>query len=541
MVEGRVLGHGGTPEQAVRAAQASQYKEKVETRFVPVLPGLVYPAILSRIQEALEFTDDVYLVGGCIRDAVLGLPAHDLDILLPGETLKIARRVAKALDSQLYVMDENRNTVRLITTVADEQFFLDFAEIRGNKLEDDLVQRDFTINSMAASLHHPDELLDPLGGLDDLRSHLIRVCSPKSIQSDPVRILRGIRLAAQYNLRIHPVTRDLMKQSIILLDGVSAERKRDELLKMLDHRRGAAAIRALDRLGAVNIILPELTPMRNVEQTSPHTSNVWEHTLTTLQKFDTLFEVLCRTHPSESAEELIFGLASIRLGRYRQQLSDHFQHRFQQERSRKSLLALAILYHDVGKTLTGEKSPIHFIGHEQRSAEIAERRAKDLALSRDEVEYIQQLIRNHMRIHQLVMTGGKITQRAVYRYFKDLEDVGIDLIIFSLADLLGIYGNEINQDRWVVELDICRELMDAWWEHKDTSVHPKKLIDGDDLMHQFGLKPGKLVGEALEAIQEAQIEGKIQSKGDIPQFMEHWLLERGDKGTKSGNSTSTNI
>jgi tRNA nucleotidyltransferase/poly(A) polymerase len=526
MTGDKVIGHGGTPDQALHAAQSSQYKEKLNIRFVPFIRDVVYPPILKDVQRVLAEHSDVFLVGGCIRNALVGIPAHDLDIIVQNDTIRTARLVAKELKAMLYVMDEDRNTVRLITMVDGEKFYLDFAEMRGKNLEDDLLHRDFTINAMAVSIQRPEELLDPLGGAEDLQNHLIRMCSPDSIIHDPVRILRGIRLAAQYNLRIHPTTREAMKQRGSLLAGVSPERKRDELMKMLDEHRAATAVRALDWLGVLPETLPELISLHGVEQSTPHTQNVWEHTLLAVQKLDGLYEVLCRPFTTDSAADFWLGLASVQLGRYREKFQEHFEKRFQNDRSRRSLLTLALLYHDTGKASTASvkgDGNVHFFGHEKVSADLIAERARAMNLSRDETDYLEKLAQHHMRIHQLSMAGEPPTRKAVYRLFRDLGDEGVDLVLLSLADLLAMYGPGMDQERWQNELDICRRLLDAWWAEHDTAVEPVRLVDGNELMQMYHLQPGVMVGDALEAIREAQVEGEIKTREDIPAFMGRWL------------------
>lgn len=525
---GKVIGHGGTPEQARRAAQSSQYKEKIEIRFIPFLRDLKFPPIFNKLCEVVADQPEVYLVGGCIRNTLFGLPTHDLDLIVPQHTLQTARKVAKEFDAQLYVMDPERNTVRLILSAEGDPFYLDFAEMRGNSLEDDLRRRDFTLNAIAICLQRPDEVLDPLGGVEDLNQRLIRICAPDAILRDPLRILRGVRLAAQYNLRIHPDTREAMKQGGTLLDCVSAERKRDELLKMLGEHRAATAIRALEWLGVLPQLLPECTTLHHLEQTSPKITDLWEHSLTAIQKLDSLIEVLCVPFRSESASDFWLGLASIQLGRYREQLQAHFAAGFQNGHTRRSLLALALLYHDCGKPGTREiqgDGQVRFDQHERLGIEMLAARAVSLALSREETDYLMKLVKNQARIHQMATFPSTVMPKTIYHYYRDLGATGIDLILFSLADFLAASGAAIDRDLWEKELAVCRSLLDAWWVEREKWVDPPRLIDGNELMERYHLPQGEKIGRVLEAVREAQVAGEIKTRADLPAFLEKWQNE----------------
>jgi len=162
-----------------------------------------FPDILYQIAEVLPTDIEAYVAGGAVRDALSGRPIHDLDFVLSGDVLRIARRIADTIGAAYYPMDEERKIARLILIGASGQrTVLDFSAFRGSGLEADLRMRDFTINAMAVDIRNPQELLDPLGGYAHLKARTLLACSPTSIQDDPVRVLRGVRMAAAFNLRI---------------------------------------------------------------------------------------------------------------------------------------------------------------------------------------------------------------------------------------------------------------------------------------------------------------------------------------------------
>ena len=236
-----------------------------------------------------------------VRDALLGLPIHDLDFALSGDVLPLARNVANSLGANYYPLDEERQTGRvLLSDSSGHRQILDFAALRGPDLESDLRGRDFTINAIAVTLDEPQVLLDPLGGAADLIAKRLRACSPTSLDDDPLRILRGVRLAAAYQLNIEMTTRQWMRHAASGLAHISPERVRDELFRLLDGRRPDLAIRALDLLGALPYVLPELTALKGVLQSPPHIHDVWNHTLDLLQRLDQVLGVLLIDMPRES-------------------------------------------------------------------------------------------------------------------------------------------------------------------------------------------------------------------------------------------------
>jgi tRNA nucleotidyltransferase/poly(A) polymerase len=401
--------------------------------------------------------------------------------------------------------------------------------MRGADLESDLRARDFTLNAMAVDVHHPDQLLDPLGGSADLAAGRLRACSNTSFQDDPLRIIRAIRGAATYTLHILPETRSLMKAAIAKLPQVSPERQRDELFKLLDAPKPGASLRALDMLGVLPYLLPELPALNDVEQSPPHIWDVWTHTLYTLEKLESVLAALAEEYDPDSADEFVLGFVVLKLGRYRQQIGAHLHTPLNTERSVKALLYLATLYHDVAKPKTRSidaDGRIRAFGHEQRAAEIVEERFNALRLSNAEIERLKRIVRNHMRPHSLRDTGKPPTRRAIYRFFRDTQEAGADVVLLSVADLLATYGPNLPQDVLAAHLDVCRALLEAWFEHREESVLPPAVLDGNDLIVNFDLEPGPIIGELLEAVREAQAMGEIEDRKAAFKFVEEWLQAR---------------
>jgi poly(A) polymerase len=531
-LRGRIIAQGGTPEQALRAAQ-SRYKETPEIKFMPVDYPLNFPPVLERVREALPPSQSAYLVGGAVRDAMLGRPIHDLDLILERDGIKNARRMANSLQAGFYPLDPERDTGRVIVTSPDgTRFLLDFASQRGTDLEADLRGRDFTINAIAINLWD-DTILDPLGGMNDLQEERLRACSVSAFENDPVRILRGVRLASNFGFHILPETRQAMKAHANLLDDVSPERLRDELLRLLEGRQPATCLQALDMLGALSRVLPELCLLKKVEQPAPHVHDVWEHTLATLDHLETLLGWLAMESSPQRDSTIRREMFLAKIGGFREQINAMLRAPLTADRSLRSLVFLAALYHDVGKPQASkidEQGQLRFWDHDRQGAEIATERAKDLAMSNGETTRIATVIQNHMRIlyhvNRLVGENKPPSRRAIYRFFRDTGAAGVDTCLLALADLEATYEQELPHETWAAALEVVRMMLENWFEKRQEAIDPVALVNGDDLMSELGLQPGQELGALLEAIREAQAMGKVATREQALQLAREELEGR---------------
>ena len=515
-IRGQIIGHGGTPEQAIRAAKASRFKEIPQVLFVPTTSRIINHPILREIAPILPHDIPAYVVGGAVRNSFLDLPVHELDFAMPGDAIKTARKVADELGGAFYILDEDRDYGRVIVYQTNgERLILDFAAFLGPNLESDLKGRDFTINAMAVDLHRPAELLDPLGGNPDLLSKKLRACTPEAFVDDPIRILRGARFAILYKLKIDPETLKQMRAAVQLLPSISAERLRDEIFKLLDAPRPATSIRALEKLGAIPYTLPELADLKDLSQPTPHVNDAWEHSLKVSNHLRDIFSALQSKYDPDTSANLSFGLISLRLGRFREQLNDHWNEVLNPDRPLKSLLILAALYHDIGKPKTEQIDPkgrIHFIEHEKIGSEITAIRARALQLSNPEIERLSRIVLNHMRPIWLAQTAKLPSRRAIFRFFRATGKAGVDVCILSLADTLATFGPTLAQEMWSHQIEVVRSLLEAWLENKEKMISPQTLVDGNALMTEFGLSPGPIIGQILDKILEAQATGEITNR-----------------------------
>ena len=538
MVRGRVVAQGGTPDQALRASQSSRYKERPEIRFMPA--EIPLPPILEKVMTVLPPDAEVYLVGGAVRDLLTSRLSPDFDFAVPSKGISLARSVANALQVDFMPLDDERDTGRVVIKNVDGSFtYLDFATFRGADLEEDLRDRDFTINALALNLRDMT-IIDPLNGAADIRAKIIRACSPDSMSHDPVRILRGVRQAAAFGFSIDKSTREWMKSAADKIGNVSVERTRDEIFKILGGPKASASIRALDMLGVLSHVMPELLNMKGVTQSQPHIHDVWAHTLSVLDHLEGLISSLRVDFDAETTSDLFMGLVSLRVGRYRDRIAAHLSSPLNPTRSHRSLLFLAALYHDVCKPETksiDETGRIRFFDHDIKGAEVTAERARAFNLSNDETSRLRDIVRNHMRFHffadRLERENQPPSRKAVYRFFRDSGSAGIDLILLALADVRGTRGNELTQQSWAADLEIARILLENYWERPAEVVNPPRLLDGNDLMKELHVKPGRVIGQLLESIRENQATGKIADREEALAFARDELLKLESKPEES--------
>jgi len=460
-----------------------------------------------------------YLVGGCVRDRLLGRPVYDLDVAAAGDGLHLARRLANWFDGAYYPLDEARQTGRaILDDRRGGRLVVDVARLRGQDLAADLADRDFSINALAANVRAPGEIIDLHGGLDDLRAGIIRPVSEASIRNDPLRALRAIRLAAELGLTLAPETELAIRRdgAAIASPQVAGERIRDELARLLARPDSAGPLARMDDLGLLTAIFPELEPLRRLPQSPPHHLAVLPHSLKTV---DCLEQILAALEQAGTADMGHPSLAAAleKLGPFAARLRAHFARALNDTRPRLASVKLAALLHDLGKAeaYTVEGAPgrerIRAIGHDLIGAGPVEESLRRLKLSSVEVRLGKAIVRHHLRPLLLAGQAG-VSSRAVYRFFRDTEQAGVDLLIHALADHLATYAPGAGDDAWSHLLPLVVRMLGDYWDRPAERVTPPALLDGHDLLDKFGLKPGPQIGELLEAVREAQVSGQVRTR-----------------------------
>jgi putative nucleotidyltransferase with HDIG domain len=466
-------------------------------------------------QTAEERGVRAWPVGGAVRDVLLGRPLHDWDFAVDRGAMKLARAVADTLGGAYYPLDEERDTGRVVLVGRDGvRLDLDFAALRGGSLETDLLARDFTVNALA--LDEAGGVIDVARGLDDLEAECVRAVSDQAFQDDPLRLLRAVRLEADLGFQIEPQTADWMRRDADLLAGPSAERVRDEFVRLFSMPGAAISLERLDEFGLLNFLLPEMELLKGVEQSPPHRHDVWRHTLAIVDVLEGVVAVATGGDVEPvltDVPQAAWGDLARVLGQFAVNVSSHLAVEVSSGRDRMQVLKLATLLHDVGKPKTQSEGDgrIHFYNHDLVGAQIAAARLQELRFSRDEVERVRTIVGAHLRPAHLACVDD-FTRRAIYRFFRATSCGGVDVVLLALADHLATWGPDLQEERWARRLEVAETLLTHWFDHYEETVEPPPLVTGGELITELGLKPGPQVGRLLRALQEAQAAGEVQSR-----------------------------
>lgn len=461
-----------------------------------------------------------HFVGGAVRDRLLGREVHDLDVVVEGDALLLARRLADDLGGAYVTLDKDHGLARVVVG-ADQ---IDVARLRGHNLDADLRLRDFTVNAMAMPVAEwasaAPTIIDPLGGRGDLAAGVIRATSEHALRDDPARLLRAPRLAAQLGGTLDAATATWCQRDASRLAWVSAERVRDELWRILTLPDTAATLRELDRLGVLAVALPDLAATQGVTQRPPHAWDVFEHTLAVLTQLE---GVLGALDLGEAAPDASVAAA---LAPHRAALRAHLVQEPVGGRPQWSVLKFAALYHDVAKPATRSvdaQGVVHFYGHEVVGAEMVERAARDLRLGVREIAYLKQVVRYHLR-PLFLATQKAVSARSEYRYFRDTGDTAADILLLSLADNRGKTDDaDSPASADTVLITVVRLLDLLYAEEPPPVVAPPPLVSGHDLMAALGLTPGPRVGELLERLREAAATGQITTREAALDLARRWV------------------
>ncbi|WP_066635999.1 CCA tRNA nucleotidyltransferase [Desulfolucanica intricata] len=453
-------------------------------------------------QEGLR----VYAVGGCIRDLLLGLEPIDIDLAVPGAGIfSFAKKLAAYTGAAFVPLDPINKVARVIISRGGEKLQLDIAAFKGLGIIEDLCNRDFTINALAVPLEAylsgkiEESTIDPTGGLNDLRKGKIRATGAAAFTSDPVRVLRAFRLSAKLNFSITKDTLTLMKVARGALSASSPERVLEELLQILELPGSFTQVKLMDReLLLFDEIFPRVKQMRVMKQNNHHTENVWVHSLSTLHQLES--DIL-PSIPDKLAKAVIPYLNEVVAA----------------GRSRLPSLKLACLLHDAGKIDTCKvqlDGKITFHGHERAGIKYVSEFSSGLRLGAKERAILEMLVKRHMHPLQLYTNRGNISRAAIYRFFRAAGREAPGCLLLSMADLAASRRSTGRTGEIQEYKAFIYSLMEKYFFAEREFVSPPKLVTGKDLISKFGLRPSKQIGDILDKISEAQVEGAVAGRQD---------------------------
>ncbi len=501
---------------------------------MPLTEDRYAPAALGHISHLLLCQGwNGYIVGGFIRDSLLGRETNDVDIAVDAPAATVARAVATETGGTFVLLDESNQIARVIL-VGDEQrdkdsclpeWHFDFSTYSGD-IESDLIRRDFTINAMALQLSQladdsasavargptqpathvslAGKLIDPFCGQEDLKKRLLRRVSEDIFAADAARLMRAVRLSAELDFAIEPETESLIRAHSQAITRVSGERTREELLRLLTLPGAAHRLQYMDELGLLTALVPELAEARGVEQPTVHYWDVLEHSLQTVAAAEFLMRQSAWQHGSEDM---------LAVAPWSDTIEEHLSRQVSGGSDHKVLLKLAGLLHDVAKPMTksvDDTGRARFLGHTKLGAAMTAGILERMRFSNREIRLVESLVYHHLRPAQ-ISDGELPSQRAIYRYFRDTGEAGIDTLLLALADYLASRGPMVSMEEWK---DHCRATTYMLEEHRkqQSKTVPVKLVDGHDIMRMFGLVPGPLIGRVLSRVHEAHASGEVNTR-----------------------------
>ncbi len=440
------------------------------------------------VAELARIAPEGWLVGGTVRDRILGRETADFDVATAGSAGVVAQALGRAAGGFAFELSEAFGAWRVVAH--DRAWQVDVLPLNGATIEEDLGRRDLTVNALAAPLSAVG-YVDPFGGLEDLSARRLRAVSPVAFERDPLRTLRLARLACELGFAADPATQGLARAAAPGLAGVAPERVFAELRRVVCAPAALAGLELMDAIGVTDVVLPEVAALRGIEQSRFHHLDVADHTRSVLAEVIAL----------ERDPEWLAGEQAPLLARF---LAEPLAN----ELTRGQALRFGALLHDIAKPQTRAVTPqgrVTFMGHDESGARLAADILGRLRASERLREHVAGLTRYHLRLGFLVHEMP-LTRRAVYDYLHLTSPVAVDVTVLSVADRLATRGD--NAERAIAaHLELARQMLAeglAW-----IADPPRPPVRGDDLAQALGIQPGPMVGDLLAELEAASFTGEV--------------------------------
>lgn len=452
--------------------------------------------IISKIAE--NFDNEIYLVGGTVRDYYMGLESVDRDIIVMDEDAReFALKLADLFNATFVPLDEENKIYRLV--LPDKINYIDVTNPVGDSIEKDLMRRDLTINAIAVNIRTGD-VIDISGGVTDIKNKCINYVNEHNFIDDPLRLLRVYRFQALYGFQLAPETINAVCKYVDLIHKPAVERINYEVLKLFSGKYAHQALENMNKTWLLEEIFPFVNELKQVPPNSHHHLDLFHHSIETVKQVQLLYE-----NASDVVKE---HLDRIDFGGF----------------SRLAHLKLAAFMHDIGKfsTWTIEEGKHRFIKHDDVGAKMSIKILKKLHFSNKQIDYISSMIKYHIYPSH-VMNSPQITEKIMMRYVRKMDKNAIDAIILAQADRLSARGPEITDE--IVERNITalNMLLKFYLEARETLKPLPKLLDGNEVMKILNIQPSKRLGEIMDALHEAQISGDVLTKDHAIEFVKNYV------------------
>jgi tRNA nucleotidyltransferase/poly(A) polymerase len=465
------------------------------------------------IKQTIDFlsSHNAYVVGGAVRERLLGMPSSDYDLVIASDPANISKSLAGKLGGSSFCLDAEHGISRVALS---GQFHIDLAKRQGDSQDADLDRRDFTVNALAVPLNYwlsnqwKKHIVDRHNGLNDLAKKTIRIVSSDTFVDDPLRLLRAYRIAAQLGFSIEPKTRRLIQKNKKLLKRVAPERVREEMLKMFSTPNAYLTVKEMDKDGFLDVVFPEAATLRRCATGYYGKGGVLKHSIDSIGCYEDVIKKLSSWFP-----------------RVHKKIREHLRESVSGH-PRSAHLKWALLLHDLGKPATAKMRDgrLRFFEHEHAGANDVLKMASRYRWSNMEASRYERLVRNHMRAGNLA-NHDVLTDKAIHRYFRDLADDGIGMLLVSLGDHLTYVSPKMRGKKRTSHEKVTVQMINRFYTARE-KVLPPKLLNGNDVMKTFRLEPSPYIGELLQAITDAQTDGKVKTKDDALAFLKTYVKSK---------------
>ena len=440
---------------------------------------------------------ELYLVGGSIRDKLLGKESFDTDFVVKGQNaVDIAKNFAEKTGRYFLVLDEKFEIARVVDK--DKIHYFDFARCEKDDIFLDLARRDLTINSIALKVFPEEEFIDLFDGQNDIKTKKIKIINEKNLLDDPLRILRIFRFASLLDFDIEKTTLNLAEKHYQLIKNVAPERILAEILKFFEGKNSAKYLVMMKNSGLLYELFEPLKEVKKIPPNSHHHLSLIDHSVETVHQIE---------------------LGINRLPDFEKERLNSFQTNGVKY---ISLLKIGALLHDVGKPSTWsieENGRHRFINHDSIGAELLKPVLKSMKFSKTQIKYITTLVKNHIYPSQLSRENETASQKPIQRMFRKLSDATGDVIVLAMADRLSAQGPAITREMTENNLNALKKYMIMFEEFLKTAKPLPKLLDGNEISEILNIEKGKKLGEIIKELQNAQMSGDVVSKEDAIAFL----------------------
>ncbi|MGE4385623.1 MAG: CCA tRNA nucleotidyltransferase [Endomicrobiaceae bacterium] len=478
---------------------------------------------MKNIIKTIQFISEknntaVFAVGGYIRDILLNKSSLDLDLVVSKSANIFAKKTAEALNGKYFLLHKDTQVYRVAVFGNPDIKYIDISLMHGKTIKDDLLNRDFTVNSLAVNIKNFNDIknnvIDYCNGYADLKNKRINLVYGKAFSDDPLRMLRAFRIASEYNFKITENLFSSVKKYSKKINSAAPERIKNEFFRILNNKNSSKYISLMDDSKLLESIFPVIAIMKkSAKNFYYHPKGLFQHCFQTLESLE---KILCKLDKYFPESE--------------DKLRNHLNENFSDNVNKINLLKFTAIFHDCAKPECAKKidKKIRFLGHEELGAEKASEIMKKLRMSNKEIDFVKSIIAQHMRPSNLAKSDI-ITNRAQTKLFRDLKENVPDVLILAMSDWhsyksLKVYSKKILKQQEKAVAMIIKNYFEFI-----TKTNLKKLIDGNDLMQSLSIKPGKIVGELLRAVDAAHQEGKINTKKEAIKLAKSKLTLIGKK------------